>query len=560
MKYLISYLLILTSLLADAQGPLFNKIHPVSCQWPEYNYTAQGSFENVFLFDGFNPLYDSYLLFGNGVLCHPDSVTNYTRCFSAKCNSGGDLVWWRRYETDTSDISSQWFNAYQGNYGGMIMNHEGLIASTFTTFVSGDEYNNENRDYLTFIAENGQIVNSYLIDSTLAAFAFYGLIEDLTDSTYVGFGWYRDSLAVVTNTAPIAFLLKMDSMGNQIWLKSYPNTLTTYDVVKAMDGGFWICATTPSLGDCGNTGSYYNIDLLLIKTDALGNTEDIVQYGGACSPEKATVHEYEEDRIVLAGYHSAPEIDELAFEGNLYTTLIDQNNDETFSDSTSTKNYLYTLMGSFTDFLPIEDGGYFITGSSFFGSLSSIGEERHKGFILRLDENRDSLWLRSYLYFNNPMGPNGLTEHYILDSKLSSDGGLVCCGWIQQKQQDPSPLLQTPWLFKVDSLGCLEPGCQFVHVSEIVIGLENAMSIFPNPVSDVAHIVFSFPENFSAPQHSELVVLDMQGKEVSRHQLALAGAYNEQVELQVTELAAGIYTIHWVNENQWLDSVKLVKE
>ena len=223
-----------------AQWSEFNQAHPVSCQWPPFNYTAHGYFENVFVVDTLPNFYDGYLVFGNGVLCYPDSCNNYTRCFSAKCNSTGDLVWWNRYDNKETDENQQWFNYYLGNIGGMIRNHLGNFASVFTTFVDGDLNNSETRNYLTQLNNGGEILSQHLIDSSLANYSFNGLIEDITDSTYVAYGWYMDSLDVINNTEPDAFLLKMDNLGNHIWQKTYYSTFGAFPggLVKAMDGGF----------------------------------------------------------------------------------------------------------------------------------------------------------------------------------------------------------------------------------------------------------------------------------------------------------------------------------
>jgi hypothetical protein len=184
------------------------------------------------------------------------------------------------------------------------------------------------------------------------------------------------------------------------------------------------------------------------------------------------------------------------------------------------------------------------------------------GCLLKLDSNRDSLWRRTYSYYNNPPEIQfaAFAKHYLLDSKPTPDGGFVCSGWIEQQQQDPNPFLKTPWLFKVDSLGCLEPGCQDVGVSEIVIGLQNTMSVYPNPASSIANIAFSFPSDYAPPKNSELVVIDMQGREVLRQSANIYGQSNTSVELDVSRLPGGMYTVHWVSGNAWLDSVKLVKE
>jgi len=52
----------------------------------------------------------------------------------------------------------------------------------------------------------------------------------------------------------------------------------------------------------------------------------------------------------------------------------------------------------------------------------------------------------------------------------------------------------------------------------------------------------------------------MQGREVLRQSANIYGQSNTSVELDVSRLPGGMYTVHWVSGNAWLDSVKLVKE
>lgn len=474
-------------------------------------------------------------------------------------------MWWNRYDNVGVDENQQWFNWFNGNLGGMMMNHNKKIVSVFTTFVAGDENNIDTRNYLVTMDIQGQVQSQHLVDSTLANYSVNGLIEDFTDSTYVLHGWYMDSLDVINNTEPDAFLLKIDSLGNHIWQKEYPNTFGTYTASKAMDGGFWICANTPSLGECSD-GFFTNNDLVLIKTDESGNEEDRIVMGGQCSNERATVFEYEEDKIILVGRLTLEEQTMSPFEGYMYTSLVEQLSDNQLTNPTDVKKYLFSGLGNFTDFLALSDGALVITGDNYVPSNWtdwSENYERSKGFILKLNQERDSLWCRTYSYYDNiPTFPEGygFAEHYILDSKPTPDGGFVCSGWIEQQIQDPNPFLQTPWLFKVDSLGCLEPGCQDVGVSEIVIGLQNTMSLFPNPANSIANISFSFPTDYSPPKNNQLVVVDMQGREVMRENVSLFGQANIAVEMDVSKLSAGIYTVHWVSENAWMDSVKLMKE
>ncbi|MEZ4798626.1 MAG: hypothetical protein R2809_02380 [Flavobacteriales bacterium] len=109
----------------------------------------------------------------------------------------------------------------------------------------------------------------------------------------------------------------------------------------------------------------------------------------------------------------------------------------------------------------------------------------------------------------------GNAWHYLNSFKETSDGGYVAVGYIEQRGNNPNPLLESPWIIKVDEYGCLEPGCQLVNVEEIVIGLENTMSVFPNPVSDICTIEFDLQNSNNLQdilQKAELSIFDMQGK------------------------------------------------
>ena len=143
---------------------------------------------------------------------------------------------------------------------------------------------------------------------------------------------------------------------------------------------------------------------------------------------------------------------------------------------------------------------------------------------------------------------------------MTSDGGVVCCGEVQQGTYDPTPFLMTPWVFKTDSLGCIEPGCQFVHVEEITIGLEQSMSVFPNPANDRATVRFDLPPDFSIPDHSQWVMIDLQGREIMREDLSRSAIQSGDIPLDLSSIAPGIYQIHWIMDSVWLDSVKVVVE
>jgi hypothetical protein len=114
-------------------------------------------------------------------------------------------------------------------------------------------------------------------------------------------------------------------------------------------------------------------------------------------------------------------------------------------------------------------------------------------------------------------------------------------------------------LFKVDKYGCLEPGCQFITgIEEQIVGLQNTLQVYPNPVENILNVAFHIPPDQSAPQNSELILFDLQGKEIFRQSLSQNDLTS--VQLPVNNLSKGIYLLHWVSGAIWLDSLKVMKE
>ncbi len=545
----------------ESQWPEFNLAHPVSCQWPSYNYNPHGYFENVFIIDTTPSFFNGFLMFGKGSLCHPDSCSFYTRCFAAKCNTNGDLNWWRRYDNPQVDEGQEWFDYPLGNFGGMVKNHDGKIVSTFETYTD----NNQKKNFLVSIDSEGEILSQRLFDTTFAGFNASGIIEDFSDSTYIVYGAHQDSLDVLNFADPNSFLLKLDSLGNTIWFKTYSNTYSAYSVFKALDGGFWLCASTIPIGECSG-GWFLNTDFILIKTDEEGNEESRIVIGGQCGGERAEIYEYEEDKVILFGRNTT-EVQALStFSGFFYTAHLEQYSNNQLSIMTDVKKYLSSYLGAFADYVALNDGTFLISGDNSISSnwTGWNGDYvRLNGFILKLTQQRDSLWCRSYSFYNNtPNMPEvfGFAKHHILDTKPTPDGGFVCCGFIEQETQDPNPFLKTPWIFKVDSMGCVEPGCQYVNVEEIVVGLENTITVFPNPATDVVNLSFTFPENYVPSNQNEIVIIDMQGREVLRENIFLFASSSNTIEINISSLSSGMYTLHWISNSAWLDSSKVIVE
>lgn len=79
---------------------------------------------------------------------------------------------------------------------------------------------------------------------------------------------------------------------------------------------------------------------------------------------------------------------------------------------------------------------------------------------------------------------------------------------------------QQMWLVKLDSMGCLEPGCADTFTSINPILIQNAMfTIYPNPISNTATAEIHIPENFTIIPGEKLFlnIYDLNGKLVDSY-------------------------------------------
>lgn len=147
-------------------------------------------------------------------------------------------------------------------------------------------------------------------------------------------------------------------------------------------------------------------------------------------------------------------------------------------------------------------------------------------WLLKFDKNGKKLWER--IYNNYSVLRHKHPSDLIYSMQITEDKGFIMVGW-----SDNPDLLnptQDVWLLKVDSFGCLVPGCQGVGIDGKRISTEEVI-IFPNPAVD--HINLKHRENIKYYQ-----ILDAQAKVVQK------GSYTEEgIQLNV-ELAKGAYLLH----------------
>jgi len=131
--------------------------------------------------------------------------------------------------------------------------------------------------------------------------------------------------------------------------------------------------------------------------------------------------------------------------------------------------------------IEIANGDFVVGGTKWFQHPSEYGY--YNSYLFKVNSNGDSIWYREYAKSTDTLLQ---TFNDLYNFELTPDGGFVACGKYMVAGQMP---LST-WVFKTDSLGCLEPGCQYqVGIQEIGRTVTK-LTVFPNPTTTQATITY----------------------------------------------------------------------
>ena len=192
-------------------------------------------------------------------------------------------------------------------------------------------------------------------------------------------------------------------------------------------------------------------------------------------------------------------------------------------------------------------------GSLVIGGHWGTQEIGNNGFVQGYSLAGDSLWSTRFTYYDS-LGPSGF--HFIWDLEPTSDGGMILTGEAWDTSQ-PAP--QNVWLVKLDSVGCLVPGCQSVGIAEQATNWQAALHVYPNPsAGGYVTVSLDLPPSASRGQDLRLAVVASDGRVVLERSFARSGS--ETLELPVGDLRAGMYYVHLAKGSTWLSGTKLMIE
>ncbi|MCX6231454.1 MAG: T9SS type A sorting domain-containing protein [Bacteroidetes bacterium] len=290
----------------------------------------------------------------------------------------------------------------------------------------------------------------------------FGQVKETSDKGLIFVG----AIELSVNNLGV-LLVKTDSLGNQIWRKTYnlPDRSGASRIIEMPDRGFLL----KGFHDTQITG---NGGPFLIKTDSLGNQQWYKDIGGNQYDGSAAIALTNDSNILVAyGYstYSSPQNDYWRAQLNIIKYKL---------NGTQIWSKFYDSIYLNLDISKIQilyDNCFIVMGIK----LANSNTDFDKSFLFKFNNNGDSLWSKNYY-----LCISDIDNNYLYDNVLNSDKGITACGAVIGHQLT---VPQQIWLLKTDSNG-YAPGPQNISVSEHSIS-NLSIKIFPNPATDFINII-----------------------------------------------------------------------
>lgn len=326
-------------------------------------------------------------------------------------------------------------------------------------------------------------------------------------------------------------LIKTDLNGNLIWRKTFTNTVAYDEVYYSIDviknNNEYIISGMKGYYNSGN--SYF--DLSLLRTDTAGIVLWQQEYGTTADETGNGGITTLDSGYVLCGVYNG--------EGAIIK--VDKQGIWNWF-----KNYNLSSSSVISQVIQLPDSGFaLITSSNDFMNTNTTG------FLVRTDKDGNMLWKR--IYPHPQTTPN--LANYFFGFNTTADKGFIITGQYNHIGQP----YQNMWLVKTDSLGCDSMGgCIYIPtniVSSSVV--ENSFEVYPNPSTEIINVRL---EMLNDRKDLKIKITDVLGREVLVCPLPTDEDTEGGFSINISSLQNGIYFLNIYKYGKVLSIQKIIKQ
>jgi hypothetical protein len=367
---------------------------------------------------------------------------------------------------------------------------------------------------IVFYSEEG-IQMRLVVDDKMFAYLTPRDIQETQDHGFILTGIVR-YLPDDQGGSQDVVLIRTDSLGNELWFKTLGGAgqQQGYSVAVCDDGGFIIAARDDKR-------------IWIIRTDSMGTMLWERFYGstvwGNAWPERI-LQTRDGGYIFASGWGT----DDFGINDWVYRPWIqklDAQGDSLWSWFSNTNAY-EGFDSYITDIIQQDDGSFIAVGQEpTVNPIDSSLQYKEQGMILKLTSEGDSVWQHHYYH---PQASNKDASHYLYRVRPTPDGGYVAAGYLAL----PDTGTQDSWVIKVDSNGCLIPGCIITAVEHEPQLPRGEVLVYPNP----ARVFITVELGPQRCKDQTVVLVDRQGPRVLERRL------NQPIsQISLQDLPMGIY-------------------
>ncbi len=360
---------------------------------------------------------------------------------------------------------------------------------------------------------------------------------DFRNDTIYLIGGTRDTALYYT----YMYLAAIDTAGNTLWDRKYGDgiydelgfTVDHFENGNLVIGGFYEFIP----GGLHSDGKIY-------KTDHEGISYFSQRYGTPGDEGPIEIDVSKDNQSIIIQQAMDTVINEGDYQFVRYIGKIDTNG-----------NYLWRTFFNgekFMDFWTAHenpDGTIVGCGVAIVDS-----HEYFHGYITKLSGDGEILWERNYT-------TDSLHDAYFFDVQQTWDKGYIISGSsVGDIDGDPN---QQMWLVKLDSMGCLEPGCADTGTAIIPFKAQSSIfTIYPNPISNISTVEIHIPSDFNIIPGEKLLlnIYDINGRLVDHYSNIPVNNPNEIIRFNIYKknLANGLYDAQLNYGNKYLGDFKIV--